>query len=117
MNAAIPDVPPMFNAPATAVRTLSVADVRAMVSRLEALVPPPRTMELIVASRCPAPAPAPAPPPRPSCRYHNPWAYRLYRPLVRVGHCGRNAPCPCGSGKKFKRCHLLAMEGPPCVSS
>jgi preprotein translocase subunit SecA len=20
---------------------------------------------------------------------------------------GRNDPCPCGSGKKFKRCHLL----------
>lgn len=21
---------------------------------------------------------------------------------------GRNDPCPCGSGKKFKRCHLVA---------
>ncbi|HAB81677.1 MAG TPA: hypothetical protein DCE69_00210, partial [Sutterella wadsworthensis] len=20
-------------------------------------------------------------------------------------HCGRNDPCPCGSGKKFKDCH------------
>lgn len=25
------------------------------------------------------------------------------RPFPRVG---RNDPCPCGSGKKFKRCHL-----------
>lgn len=23
------------------------------------------------------------------------------------GKVGRNEPCPCGSGKKFKRCHLL----------
>jgi preprotein translocase subunit SecA len=21
------------------------------------------------------------------------------------GHVGRNEPCPCGSGKKFKHCH------------
>lgn len=27
----------------------------------------------------------------------------LPRPLKRVG---RNEPCPCGSGKKFKHCHL-----------
>ena len=23
---------------------------------------------------------------------------------------GRNAPCPCGSGKKYKHCHLAADE-------
>ena len=23
---------------------------------------------------------------------------------------GRNDPCPCGSGKKYKRCHLSAVE-------
>ena len=23
-------------------------------------------------------------------------------------HVGRNDPCPCGSGKKFKNCHLVA---------
>jgi preprotein translocase subunit SecA len=22
-----------------------------------------------------------------------------------VGKVGRNEPCPCGSGKKFKKCH------------
>ena len=27
----------------------------------------------------------------------------------------RNAPCPCGSGKKYKKCHLAADEaGEPC---
>jgi preprotein translocase subunit SecA len=24
---------------------------------------------------------------------------------VSTGEPGRNAPCPCGSGKKYKRCH------------
>ena len=24
---------------------------------------------------------------------------------------GRNAPCPCGSGKKFKKCCLLSQDG------
>ncbi len=24
---------------------------------------------------------------------------------------GRNAPCPCGSGKKYKKCHLAEDEG------
>ncbi len=23
----------------------------------------------------------------------------------RFAHIGRNEPCPCGSGKKFKQCH------------
>jgi hypothetical protein len=26
----------------------------------------------------------------------------------------RNAPCPCGSGKKWKKCCLLTPSGPPC---
>lgn len=25
-------------------------------------------------------------------------------------NCGRNDPCPCGSGKKFKKCHLWVQE-------
>ena len=33
-------------------------------------------------------------------------------PIVRVGpRVGRNDPCPCGSGKKYKKCHLPAEEG------
>jgi preprotein translocase subunit SecA len=29
-----------------------------------------------------------------------------HQPFVRMGHkVGRNEPCPCGSGKKFKQCH------------
>ena len=27
---------------------------------------------------------------------------------VSGGKTGRNAPCPCGSGKKYKRCHGAA---------
>lgn len=33
-------------------------------------------------------------------------------PLV-TGRVGRNQPCPCGSGKKFKWCHGRAMPGSP----
>ncbi|HEY6476379.1 MAG TPA: SEC-C domain-containing protein, partial [Polyangia bacterium] len=29
---------------------------------------------------------------------------------VRLGATGRNDACPCGSGKKYKRCHLPADE-------
>ena len=25
---------------------------------------------------------------------------------------GRNDPCPCGSGKKYKKCHMLGDQGP-----
>src|SRR5262249_56274124 len=28
----------------------------------------------------------------------------------RLGAAGRNDPCPCGSGKKYKKCHLAADE-------
>ena len=24
---------------------------------------------------------------------------------------GRNEPCPCGSGKKYKKCHYLIKDG------
>ncbi len=30
--------------------------------------------------------------------------------LQRLGNTGRNDPCPCGSGKKYKRCHLREDE-------
>lgn len=30
---------------------------------------------------------------------------RLPEPTVGLGTVGRNDPCPCGSGAKFKRCH------------
>jgi uncharacterized protein YecA (UPF0149 family) len=26
------------------------------------------------------------------------------------GRVGRNDPCPCGSGKKFKKCHLFRIN-------
>src|SRR4029079_12779470 len=30
---------------------------------------------------------------------------------TRLGATGRNDACPCGSGKKYKKCHLQADEG------
>lgn len=30
---------------------------------------------------------------------------QAHTPVRRV-KIGRNAPCPCGSGKKFKKCHI-----------
>jgi len=32
-------------------------------------------------------------------------------PLKGMPRVGRNDPCPCGSGKKYKRCHMLIDEG------
>jgi uncharacterized protein YecA (UPF0149 family) len=32
--------------------------------------------------------------------HHAPQPHRLEEPKM-----GRNDPCPCGSGKKFKKCH------------
>ncbi len=38
--------------------------------------------------------------------------FRLEMPFVREApKIGRNDPCPCGSGKKFKKCHLGDPEG------
>jgi preprotein translocase subunit SecA len=37
-------------------------------------------------------------------------------PIVRAGpRVGRNDPCPCGSGKKYKKCHLPLEEGAPAA--
>ena len=37
------------------------------------------------------------------------WPGFSKRPLPRhVAKIGRNEPCPCGSGKKYKDCHLAA---------
>lgn len=33
------------------------------------------------------------------------WRYDSGKPEVKVSKVERNAPCPCGSGKKFKACH------------
>jgi hypothetical protein len=34
----------------------------------------------------------------------------LNDPLERLRSAGRNDDCPCGSGKKYKKCHLRADE-------
>ena len=33
------------------------------------------------------------------------WVYVEGKPVVTTTKVERNAPCPCGSGKKFKQCH------------
>ncbi|REJ83438.1 MAG: preprotein translocase subunit SecA [Acidobacteria bacterium] len=48
-----------------------------------------------------APPPSPGPPPRPG----KPQTVVRQAPKV-----GRNDPCPCGSGKKYKRCHGMAAK-------
>ena len=54
-----------------------------------------------------APAPAPRPQPRPELSYASGGQGPQKKPdTVRTGDkVGRNDPCPCGSGKKYKRCH------------
>jgi hypothetical protein len=32
--------------------------------------------------------------------------------VIRREKIGRNDPCPCGSGKKYKKCHGAAGPGP-----
>jgi Protein of unknown function (DUF1186)/SEC-C motif len=44
----------------------------------------------------------PQPPPRPPAP--SPETYVAPKPLVREPKVGRNDPCPCGSGKKYKKC-------------
>ncbi|MDP9132536.1 MAG: preprotein translocase subunit SecA, partial [Nitrospirota bacterium] len=51
----------------------------------------------------PPPVPAPAPPPRMVLnRSDEPAPQNVQRQADKVG---RNDPCPCGSGKKYKKCH------------
>jgi len=37
--------------------------------------------------------------------YHDPSAQQKQQPAVAEPKVGRNDPCPCGSGKKYKQCH------------
>ncbi len=38
-------------------------------------------------------------------RQEGAWRYESGKPEVTVSKIERNAPCPCGSGRKFKSCH------------
>ena len=39
-------------------------------------------------------------------KFYIPVTTRLTPRQMETRKVGRNDPCPCGSGKKFKRCHL-----------
>jgi uncharacterized protein YecA (UPF0149 family) len=44
--------------------------------------------------------------------YMKPMALEMTREQRRRGRVGRNDPCPCGSGQKFKRCCFLRRFTP-----
>jgi len=39
-----------------------------------------------------------------ACAAHGDEDTATRQPVVRKDHVGRNDPCPCGSGKKYKKC-------------
>jgi hypothetical protein len=43
------------------------------------------------------------------------WGRRFSPGTARSRKVGRNEPCPCGSGKKYKKCCIDAQEGSPIV--
>jgi preprotein translocase subunit SecA len=80
------------------------------VQAVEPAAPDPRTLRFQHAAAPSLTQPPPAPEPRPSAlpdpRMRPPPAAEPVAPYVREApKVGRNDPCPCGSGKKFKQCH------------
>jgi preprotein translocase subunit SecA len=60
----------------------------------------------------PAGAPEPAEPGAHPASRQQPAAHAAHAAPVRTGpRVGRNDPCPCGSGKKYKKCHMPIDEG------
>jgi len=59
-----------------------------------------RMVELWMTARPPSRSTPPPPAPRPQ----SPWAPPRRPAAADSGRVGRNGPCPCGSGKKFKNC-------------
>jgi len=55
-------------------------------------------------SAAPAPKPLTAPPRQQNFMYSAP-SKEAPQPIKRQDKVGRNDPCPCGSGKKYKKCH------------
>ena len=54
---------------------------------------------------------APAPPGAPAATPQVVAAPRPVAPMRAMPRVGRNDPCPCGSGKKYKQCHMRTDEG------
>jgi preprotein translocase subunit SecA len=77
------------------------------VQAIEPAAPDPSTLRFQHAA---APSLAPVPPPSPSSagseRLRPSLEQEAVAPYVREQpKVGRNEPCPCGSGKKYKQCH------------
>jgi preprotein translocase subunit SecA len=80
------------------------------VQAVEPAAPDPRTLKFQHAAAPTLTAPPPPPPEQPDPRMRPspalPAAAEPVAPYVRdAPKVGRNDPCPCGSGKKFKQCH------------
>jgi uncharacterized protein YchJ len=45
-------------------------------------------------------------------KFMKPMNLELTRNQRRIGKVGRNDPCPCGSGQKFKRCCMIRKFTP-----
>jgi hypothetical protein len=72
-------------------------------SRLQNATPGPRTAEITASDMTPRPAPVePVEPLLVQEAAMNPLVPPEVSALPKVG---RNAPCPCGSGRKYKKCH------------
>jgi preprotein translocase subunit SecA len=56
-------------------------------------------------------APEGAPPPAPAATSSSAEAGPRAAPMRTGPRVGRNDPCPCGSGKKYKKCHMPIDEG------
>jgi preprotein translocase subunit SecA len=65
-------------------------------------LPPPPDQVRATAPPPPALRQSVPPPPRPAAA---PLAAGAGRPMAKIAKVGRNDPCPCGSGKKYKKCH------------
>jgi AcrR family transcriptional regulator len=78
----------------------------------------PQPAESTPPSQCHVPAPPapaqPAPPPLSACLLPGPAPAQAAPPPAPV-HTPRSAPCPCGSGRKFKRC--CGSDAPPVLTS
>jgi len=86
------------------VRRQSGLEVTGEMPDLAAAAAPQPAAPVVGAGLVPAPPPGPVRPPqgrRQGRRHEAPEA--LHRP-VQVEKIGRNEPCPCGSGKKYKKC-------------
>ncbi len=75
------------------------------VQRMEEGQASPRPMQMVHSGQAPLQPSPPVPPPRQGRPHGQPRAERPVQARRDTPKVGRNEPCPCGSGKKYKKCH------------